>query len=815
MTSPRLFARAPAPAPALSGEVMLRYFFATLVTLIALAAAQLVVSNAFVLPMALITVAGVPLALWLRARDLRVGGFQIPRPLWNAVTMLATGAATAYFLRGPVRNALDALHNGSLDLILSGPNPMIWLVQLFLIFAACRSFSLISDKDATLATVPSFSVLLLLIPIHRGIEVILYFLVWTLVATALFALEHRSELRELTTATVPAAAPGEEVRLAARSLAGVLGISLVAAVALSGFLTARDPKDGTAGESAIAALTSRLTQWTMSGASNGAVGPERQIDFASATTLPTQEVLWRARAQAEGGQTLRPAYWRLFTLSDYDGSTWTQNNEDAQVVARTNLSSAQWPRERVWLRRDGSGISRPDSNPSFDVNATQRAERLRRELSRVRLGFPLDKALMGAQFGTPPQLVGAILTAQRPVLGFVPLLPTPLSLRLPDSDPASIRVRADGGVDVNVVNTGQKVFAYSSVVPLVENGFKTGHVPLERVKARAAAPRLSAAARAENLKLPEKLPQRVRALARATLKDAPASSSNYARALLLASATQKNAIYTLRPPTIPAERDAADFFLFESRRGYCTYFAGALAVLCRAQNIPARVVSGFAPSEMSSDSEILIRDANAHAWVEVWVENWGWATVDATPADDRGDNAPTLLENWGDLFGSKLELLSRWSAAHWPALLGGAGVGLLGALLGFSIRGAREGRNGLLFALARRLLKQLGWGAHASPLEQAQMRRRQISAFYERAARRLSRYFRPRAAWETPDEWLHAARRARPDAPFSELQKLTTLYVRAHFSPLELESDAAWQARQASAQLRWPKRRLWRRTPKS
>ena len=230
------------------------------------------------------------------------------------------------------------------------------------------------------------------------------------------------------------------------------------------------------------------------------------------------------------------------------------------------------------------------------------------------------------------------------------------------------------------------------------------------------------------------------------------------------------------------------FFLFDSRRGYCTYFAGALTVLCRTQGIPARVVSGFVAPDQIEDGQILIRDANAHAWTEIWVEHWGWAIIDATPPDDRGDNAPTLLENWSDSAAAALDNFARWSVARWPLLL----MGATSLLLAF---GAWRLRHVTRYRLGRA-------AAH-----DAEVARRQIAADYARAAKQLARRFRPRQTWETPDEWLRAARAVLPDLPLEPMQTLTALYVRAQFSPLRLSEEAAHQSHHASARLVWPKRK--------
>ena len=840
MNAPQLHARPLAASQGGRGELALRYVAATAVTLIALAAAQLVVATPFVLWLVGITLVGVPFSLWVRAGNGRIGGLNVPRPLWNAATVVASGVASHYFLRGPLSVVWNAATSGNSNAFLQmgQTEPMILLVQLFLVFAAFRSWTLLSDKDATLATVPSFSVLLLLIPVHRSVEVVFYFLAWTVAAATLFALEHRAEVRALVVASVPAPAPGQDVKLAARSLAGVLGISLVAAVALSGFLTARDPADGAARESAVAQMASRWTQWGMQMmGGTGASGPERQIDFSSPTSVPTLAVLWQGIAVTSQNKPFQPPYWRLFTLSNYDGATWTQTNENTVTIARARLTPKQFPIGEIIApqapknenrpsfrvrRRDNDGANTAtNSSPGASAAATAkgatpkgatagansagagasgtgnsgtgasnsgdesaRGERRR----RTPLGFGLASTFPGlvGDFGAPQTLVGYQMRAQRPNLGFVPLLSSPLSIVVRGTDQTSVRARSDGSVDVNVTGLGQGFIALSRVAQTPDNGFGGDGPPRRRVAPRPGAPRLSAAERAANLKLPATLAPRVKQLALATVKGAPSDASSYARALLLARETQRDSIYTLRPPPIPAGREAADFFLFESRRGFCTYYAGALAVLCRSAGIPARVVSGFAAPDSNDTGEIVLRDANAHAWTEIWVENWGWATVDATPAADRGDNAPTFLENWSDLFASKFDAAWRFARVHLVQLLVG------GALLALA----------LLLWRARRWLRRR---FKNTPALEAELQRREIAQSYRAATRELSRRFRPRAAWETPDEWLLAAREALPLLPFEPLQKLTALYVRAHFSPRALEVGAARQARAARENVRWPR----------
>jgi transglutaminase-like putative cysteine protease len=87
--------------------------------------------------------------------------------------------------------------------------------------------------------------------------------------------------------------------------------------------------------------------------------------------------------------------------------------------------------------------------------------------------------------------------------------------------------------------------------------------------------------------------------------------------------------YTLRPP--PLARDSVDEFLFGTRAGFCEHFSAAFAVVLRAAGVPARVVTGYQGGEVNPiDGHMTVRQADAHAWVEVWLADDGWVRVDPT-----------------------------------------------------------------------------------------------------------------------------------------------------------------------------------------
>ncbi len=89
--------------------------------------------------------------------------------------------------------------------------------------------------------------------------------------------------------------------------------------------------------------------------------------------------------------------------------------------------------------------------------------------------------------------------------------------------------------------------------------------------------------------------------------------------------------YTESPP---ARRVPLESFLFRDRRGYCQHFSGAMALLLRMGGVPARVATGFAPGTLDRRrGEYVVRDLDAHSWVEAWFPGYGWVPFDPTPSE--------------------------------------------------------------------------------------------------------------------------------------------------------------------------------------
>ena len=131
------------------------------------------------------------------------------------------------------------------------------------------------------------------------------------------------------------------------------------------------------------------------------------------------------------------------------------------------------------------------------------------------------------------------------------------------------------------------------------------------------------------LDFPESRNPRTTELAR-EMRSAVRSDEAFIRAVLTMFNEQAY-YYTLEPP--PLGSDPVDRFLFETRRGFCEHYASAFALMMRAAGIPARVVLGYQGGELNPVGEyMIVRQADAHAWTEVWLAGAGWRRVDPTAA---------------------------------------------------------------------------------------------------------------------------------------------------------------------------------------
>lgn len=159
---------------------------------------------------------------------------------------------------------------------------------------------------------------------------------------------------------------------------------------------------------------------------------------------------------------------------------------------------------------------------------------------------------------------------------------------------------------------------------------------------------LAESLRSRETALPPKDNPRMREYAQALLvrTGSPAAMAG----AMLAQIRQAPYSYTLKPPRL-SKLDSIDEFWFDTRRGFCTHYAGAMVFAMRAAGIPARLIGGYQGGEINPVSRhLVVRQYQAHSWVEIWLSGQGWTRYDPTGAVaparvERGLNAALSSED--------------------------------------------------------------------------------------------------------------------------------------------------------------------------
>jgi protein-glutamine gamma-glutamyltransferase len=204
--------------------------------------------------------------------------------------------------------------------------------------------------------------------------------------------------------------------------------------------------------------------------------------------------------------------------------------------------------------------------------------------------------------------------------------------------------------------------------------------------------------------------------------------------------------YTESPP---ASARTLEGFLFKAKSGYCQQYSGAMALLLRMAGIPARVATGFTAGSLDRKSkEYVVRDLDAHSWVEAWFPDIGWVTFDPTPSaapprsqndDPRGTaaigDAPDL--GGGGALDPRAGTAATEGTSPWPIVGGVVAALVLLALAGLAFT-RRAGRGAAplpeLERALRRTRRAPGPGATLQALEAA-FARSPDAAAYVRALR--------------------------------------------------------------------------------
>ena len=258
---------------------------------------------------------------------------------------------------------------------------------------------------------------------------------------------------------------------------------------------------------------------------------------------------------------------------------------------------------------------------------------------------------------------------------------------------------------------------------------------------------------------------------------------------------QQRLTYTLRPPLMG--ENVADEFLFDYKHGFCEHFSASFVVLMRAAGVPTRVVTGYQGGERNPvDDTWVIRQTDAHAWAEVWLDNQGWVRVDPTAASAPariyqnlaaaipvGDPLP-LLARQG--LGWLRDLRFRWWAVNnaWNQWVLGFNPQRQRDLLeklGMQTPDWRKMTATLAVLCGLVLLGLASWmlwrRPHRDPVERE----------WHRLSQRLKRHALARQPWEGPHDYGRRVADAFP-AKAQEITGIVTLYAGLRYGNLSDDS---------------------------
>lgn len=298
-------------------------------------------------------------------------------------------------------------------------------------------------------------------------------------------------------------------------------------------------------------------------------------------------------------------YFRQNIYADYTGQGWNVDRIQRTTVIQTITAEDSLPAQRVGP--NGGFFIWPEGSPPTELMANPTFQKV--EIRNIRAAMPF--------------------------------LPTP----------GPIAEISGANFTVNALDNGM-----TSIIPLGQQRptieFYVSVPSLDPALSRSVYQSDSRAERFQNL---NNVNARVQSWARETTRGI---RNDFEKAEALRKDIAARVVYDVRAPAVPTGEDAAEYVLFESRVAYCDLFATAMVAGARSVGLTARYVTGYAPVDSEPDAEgfYTVRNADAHAWAEIYFEGVGWVIFDATvgsrqnPGGERG-SAP---QNQRALFDTNL-----------------------------------------------------------------------------------------------------------------------------------------------------------------
>ena len=440
---------------------------------------------------------------------------------------------------------------------------------------------------------------------------------WSAAAVSALALMHRSELAELPRPTQMGAPPARWRRMPSRALATSLGLTLATSFAVAGMIFLFLPASGTARAFTFPASLPNvdripgggLVNPSLGGTGNGKTNEPTSTGKGGDTPRASfgyvgfsKEMDTAARGRPDDTIVMKvraskPGFWRGQSFDHWDGRRWTASSDKTKVV---NGDGA------IDLPVFEGAVQMDDSNEFIQTIYVEKPG---------------------------PNLIFGAASASK--------------LYFPDK---SVLVLPDGTMRAGVILGTGAVYTVVSKRPPADPA-SLAAVPFNRLLAGQG---LGQPARSVYTQLPADMPARVADLASSITSSSP---SLLGKVQAIEDWLGNNTTYSIDIPSLPANTDAVDHFLFTDKVGFCEQIASSLVVMMRSLGVPARLGVGYASGERNPFTGLYeVKASDAHAWAEIYFPGVGWLTFDPTanvPFADDGQ-VPLARNGLTDFLASRL-----------------------------------------------------------------------------------------------------------------------------------------------------------------
>ncbi len=685
--------------------------------------------------------AGLWLPLFELIRNLRDAGIQLAIHLWNKTptdfSLLQTSFETFILKAAKLAQNLAAWSRAP-----STKNRLalefVWDIPVF-ILAAWSEWTLKKRKDALLALAPALALLGYVLyysgshPSPLQIEILVLLLLMGLNNWEMYMSEDRGSLSQQK------AASDTGMAVSIVSIGLVLAAGFIPSVSVKDLVTKIDESNERTGNYEVAEALGLKVERELPGTYSAPglpnqhlIGAQPSISRDVVFTVKTSEMPPMPLNELRESQVVIPRhYWRAITYDVYTGSGW----------ATTLTQSEKYAADQYLFDHVPAGYSILDQ----EIQKTA-----------------ADDARLF--------LTGHLISVNRPFKAAWRTPPDAL-----DSFTNSIL-----GADMLGAITKSPAYHAKSSAPLATVD-----------EMRASHQNYPELIREKYLTLPETFPARVGDLALELTVD---QTNAYDKAEAL-EAFLRTYPYTLDVPPPPTDRDIADYFLFDLKTGYCDYYATTMVVMARSVGLPARLVIGYASGSYSlTSATYVVREADAHSWVEIYFSGIGWVEFEPTASEPRivRPEQPSRQEE------SPLEIIRLKPGSMSNSLR-------KYPLITF---------DRILLILAVMALAPAGWFAYRNHRQRLRFES-PIAFIYSQLFRQGEKLAIRSPIHETPAGFARRlvkhirgipldgiARKIISPAP-AEIESLTSLYVQAMYSPRPLNASDQRRAEKIWSRLYW------------